>query len=918
MFHRPLILATVFAAALSSGCDPFKSTEDLYKAGQAAYDAGNYSEAVLHLKSAVQKDPNLATARYLLGVTHNELGKFVDAEKELKRALALGYDIADANTALAVALLGQGEYNRVLTEVTIPAHAKPEAQAKLVALKGMAKLGKNDREGAGDAFAEALKLVPNEPDALVGQGWLAAQAGKTDEALKLTEAALAAAPRHKEAGLLKAALLRGSGKTDEAVAAYQAVLAIDPREVRAHNGLVSLYLGQKNFAAARKQVDQSRKQLPDNLVIRFLDGQVSLRELKFTAARDAAQDVLKTAPKFLPAEYLLGLANLALGSHQQAAQSLRVVVREAPGTLHARAMLASAELSLGEPQLALAAIKPALDAGSTYPTLLSMAGHVYLALGQPAQSAQYFEAALKARETAGPAAALALARQGGASEQGLADMQAVPVPEPGATPSDFALIAAYVRQGKFDEALAAIERLEKKEPGRPEPAYLRATLHVGRSEFDLARKSYEKAASIDPGYVPAAVALANLDLRDGDRASAKKRYETVLAKKKDNLTALLSLASIASQERNEAEMIKLLVRAEKAHPQALEPVQIQIQTHLAKREFDQAIAVAQRFQKANPDSNPALEFLAQAYQAAGNKDKALTAFKQLAQRAPNSPQVQLQLARAQQAAGNANQARDAINSALSLQPGYLEAERALFLLDAETRGYEEAKKSAQRIQQNHPKSPMGFMLQGDAEMVLKRFDQAIKSYEAAAALGPSTQLTLRLHQAYMSAGQRAQADAKISAWLRQFPNDLDTRFYLAQVYMSMGQDKQAMEQYEFLVKAQPQNAIAWNNLAWLYLKAKDSRSVSAAAQAYKIRPDEAGIIDTYGWMLVQQGDLARGVPLLEKAHTRAKNSPEIQYHYAAALVKAGNKTKAKPLLEQLVKGQPFPQREDAKRLLAQL
>jgi putative PEP-CTERM system TPR-repeat lipoprotein len=280
--------------------------------------------------------------------------------------------------------------------------------------------------------------------------------------------------------------------------------------------------------------------------------------------------------------------------------------------------------------------------------------------------------------------------------------------------------------------------------------------------------------------------------------------------------------------------------------------------------------------------------------------------------------VQLQLAQAEHAAGNLKQARDAINSVLSMQPRHLEAERALFLLDAENRGYEEAKKTAQRIQQNHPKSPTGFMLQGDVEMVLKQFGEAIKSYEAAAALDKNKQLVVRLHQAYMAAGQRAQAEAKTSAWLKQFPNDLDIRFYLAQVYMGMGQDKQATEQYEFLVKAQPRNAIAWNNLAWLYLKANDSRALRAAEQAYKIRPDEVGVTDTYGWMLVQQGDLARGVPLLEKAHTRAKNSPEIQYHYAAALMKAGNKAKAKPLLEQLVKGKPFPQLEDAKRLLAQL
>ena len=77
-------------------------------------------------------------------------------------------------------------------------------------------------------------------------------------------------------------------------------------------------------------------------------------------------------------------------------------------------------------------------------------------------------------------------------------------------------------------------------------------------------------------------------------------------------------------------------------------------------------------------------------------------------------------------------------------------------------------------------------------------------------------------------------------------------------------------------------------------------------------------MDTLGGILVQQGNAARGLGLLEKAHAASKDNPEVKFHYASALAKTGNKAKAKLLLAELVKGKPFPQQDEAKRLLATL
>jgi Tfp pilus assembly protein PilF len=78
-------------------------------------------------------------------------------------------------------------------------------------------------------------------------------------------------------------------------------------------------------------------------------------------------------------------------------------------------------------------------------------------------------------------------------------------------------------------------------------------------------------------------------------------------------------------------------------------------------------------------------------------------------------------------------------------------------------------------------------------------------------------------------------------------------------------------------------------------------------------------MDTLGWILVEQGNTARGLPLLQSASTLAPEVADIRYHLALGLVKSGDKAKARKELEQLLAtGKTFPDIEAARALLNQL
>jgi Flp pilus assembly protein TadD len=195
----------------------------------------------------------------------------------------------------------------------------------------------------------------------------------------------------------------------------------------------------------------------------------------------------------------------------------------------------------------------------------------------------------------------------------------------------------------------------------------------------------------------------------------------------------------------------------------------------------------------------------------------------------------------------------------------------------------------------------------------------VRSYEAAVAVKPSGELTAKLHAAKTSAGRGAEADSQLQQWLKDHPDDLDALEYAAAENMKIGRSDTAITQYERILQTKPSNAMTLNNLAIAYQRQKDGRAVPTAERAYKLAPNSPLIIDTLGWILIEQGDSARGLELVQRAAASMPGNPEVRYHLAVGLAKSGDKIRARKELESLLAGhENFAQRDDAKSLLGRL
>ncbi len=458
--------------------------------------------------------------------------------------------------------------------------------------------------------------------------------------------------------------------------------------------------------------------------------------------------------------------------------------------------------------------------------------------------------------------------------------------------ADFAYIEKLVAEGQFDKALAKVESMQSEQPDNAAIRIVKGAVYSARKDRANARKAYEEALALAPNMTLAAMGLARLDLDENNPDRARKRFEAILSIDPSNAQAMMGLAGIARATKQDAEYASWLQKAADAAATDPRPRVLLVGYYLGKHDSRKALSIARSALSISPNDPEVLDALGAAQLADGDRQSAVATYTVLSNIVPNDPYAHFKLASAYVAAGNTNAARSELARTLALNPRAQDAKVLLASVEMKAGKYDDALRIAREIQKDRPKSAVGPMVEGDVLMAQKQFSGALKAYETAFAISKSGILAVKLHQAMTANGKSQEADARLASWLNGQPSDRHARTYLAQAYLTTGRNKQAIEQYQILVKTNPSDVTALNDLAWLYQQEQDPRALATAEEAYRQKPNNAEVIDTLAWVLLQRGDVARSIELLQKAVTLAPNASGIRYHLAVAQTKAGDKPRA--------------------------
>jgi putative PEP-CTERM system TPR-repeat lipoprotein len=255
--------------------------------------------AIIQLRGALQTNPDLAEARFLLGQSLLETGDLLGAEKELRRAGELGYPADKVVPALARVLVSRGEHKKALDEFAAAKMTSPEARADLQTSLGRARMATGNSQEAGSAFAAALAARPGYAPALISEARLKAAAGDLAGALALVETVLAKDPGLTEGWELKGDIAGAQKQRGEAIGAFRKAVETKPNDLTAHYKLVSLLVQDGKIEEANKQFAAMKKVAPKHPTTLFLQAMLAYQESNFVAARDAVQLHLKAAPNSL-------------------------------------------------------------------------------------------------------------------------------------------------------------------------------------------------------------------------------------------------------------------------------------------------------------------------------------------------------------------------------------------------------------------------------------------------------------------------------------------------------------------------------------------------------------------------------------------------------------------------------------------
>jgi putative PEP-CTERM system TPR-repeat lipoprotein len=916
------VVQVIAVMALMAGCNLSVDPQRAIAKAQEYRLKGDNKAAIIEIKNILQKNSNHAEARYWLGVTYYDSRDYRSAEQELRRALDLSYERSKVMPMLGKTMLMLGDFQKVLDQVPLEAHAGNAVQAEILTLRARALMGLGRSSQARELLEVALGKQPEFADALIEQARLAAAEKKLDESVRLIERAILSAPKHADAWLMKGDLARASANEADAMAAYQKVIEFDPANIAARLNVTSLHIANNKLSEARKLIAQTRAIDPASVTTAHMQALVEYQARDYKAANDAILQVLKAAPNYLPSVVLAGAILTELGSYEQAQQHIGRALDQMPDNIYVRRLMVVSLARSGQMPRAIEVLQAALKQAPGDSQVVALAGELHLQSGEFAKAAAYFDmAAARDPNDAAARVRLAVSRMAsGAADRAIADLELATKLDSNNYQADMLLVASHLKRGNYDRALNAMASLEKKQPKNPVIFNLKAGILHGMKDIPNARENFERALELQPTFLAAAVNLAQLDILDRNLKSARGRLEAILEKDKSNVSVLIALSELGpALGATTQERVGWLERARKANPQAVAPPQMIISLYLEIGETTKALEVAQQAHLHSPGNPQLIDLLGATQLNAGEKERALVSFRNLVQVQPKSPAALYRLASAQTYTSDDDSARETLKKALSLSPDFGDAQLALVSLEIRARRYADALNIARQAQKQNPKSPFGFALEGQVWMGEKKFSQAIKSYEAAHGMAKNATSLINLCSAYVAAGNADEGSARLTQWLKESPDDTVVRLYAAETALKRGGFKEAIAHYELLRKTQPDNVLLLNNLAWAYYQLKDARALETAEHAYKLKPGNVSIADTLGWLLIEQGNTSRGIEVLTKAVKTASNNPSVRYHLAQGWLKVGEKSKAREELERLlaIKGK-FSVQEEAKTLLKQI
>ena len=911
--HLGWLLLTVWLGIL-----PATAHADDLADARKALQKGDLRAAQINLRNAVRSDPQNAEAHFWLGKVSLELGDPVAAEREARAARDRGFDPHQAVPLLAQSLLAQQKAKDLLAELK-PDGKDAVLDASILVARGYAQIALKDTGEAQASFALAEKTAPNAVEPLLAGARLLASRGDLEGAQSKIDRAINAQPKSPEALLAKAEILRSKGDATGSLAVLDQMLTDQPGNSRALLERAGLLIATGKSDKAKGDLDAVLKATPGNVQAAYLQAVIQVQAKDYKTA-DATLERINPYIARIPRGYFLqSVVKEQLGQTAQAEEAIRRYIARTPNDLAGYKVLARLQFAKRRPDLAADTLAKVVESGQGDAEAYDLLGRAYAAIGRSDESVKAFQKAESlAPNDVGLQTRLASARMGaGQAESAVLDLERTLELAPTAPQVGEALFFAALATGDLTKAADVVEKIRSAQGDTPVVQNLEGLLKLAQLDIDGAAAKFSAVLKKNPDFVPAQINLSRVSAMQGKTAVAEQLLSTLLDKSPVSEPALSMLVEQYTRTDRMPQAIALVEKAHNAQPGNTRLTASLANLYIRSGKPAEALALINKDQ-ATAGSIDLLGAKAAAQVALDQKDAARDTYGQILKLDASALGARRALESLLLQAGDYEHARNLIKEGLAGSPRNYQLYQDYVMVDLKASGVDAAVATAKQLQEQDRDFQQARALVGDVYMAANRPADAVRAYQDALAAAPSETLVARLNVALQRSGQSDAAIKVLSDWIAQHPADLLATEQLADIFIATRRYDEAVKTLQRVLDKKPHDAVALNNLAWLYQQQGDKRAQGLAQQAYILSPG-GQTADTLGWILVSGGNVAEGMPLLRQAAAQAGSDPRILYHFAVALKDTGKRDEAIKVLNAVVADKrEFGEKAEAQKLLDEL
>jgi tetratricopeptide (TPR) repeat protein len=420
------------------------------------------------------------------------------------------------------------------------------------------------------------------------------------------------------------------------------------------------------------------------------------------------------------------------------------------------------------------------------------------------------------------------------------------------------LVRFYLAHNRQDDALKELRTAANANPADINTELALVNL-LGNLKGSAAARA-ELVARINAGghVFPYQIALAKLDFGQGHLADSVTLLQKLISgpnSPTDVLTAKNTLAEMYMQRNDIAAAEPLVSDILRADSRNTNGLRLRALIHLARNQYDDAIADLRSALNGEPRSPTLLGTLALAYERSGSIELADKAFLDATKASRFAPVYGLNYVEFLRRRGLNKQADNVLADLASRNPNSIAVLSALAKVKLAHHDWADAHEIAATIRRLGDKNNTADLINGIAFGGQNNFNDSVAALQKAYAANPrAVQPMAALVSAYIAAHHPKEAESFLQSALKANPDNAEALVLMGTIQLSNNDQKQAANYFREAIQHQPKAIVGYRALANLYAhqsKIDDAIKILKAGlqqqpKSFDLRLALAGLMEAKG------------------------------------------------------------------------